>query len=635
VERRKGGFVAVILGEDFFTTLLQIKSSLTPLESADGAKHVHTNNVSSALLADMSSSSEGDGGTLSSVPQGSDSPEKTSEPIGSLAQYQLSTPSFRRIRPQDWEEWQKATRCQASPKKRKVDQETTNMRTHENALVKLLEDTMARMLQASAAPMPAAASLDHAQTIRSEMRESIKEMKVELTQLVSTMMETMQAEADRRADAILQTVMQMPKNAPETENNRAAPVVETDATSGQRMRTTASRGQQQPVQAAQPSWATVTGNGTQKPSSWTTVTNGKNEVKKHPLDQRRILFVRNVRPHTCDTRDIMFEVNKALAHARAKVTVRLIKMGYTEKGNLTGVMGENACAEDLFTHAQAVMAVVQKLDPEVVYMDKTDKWCKLRVHGVALDRYMVEGGLDLAREEIELMTGEQLPYAPRWIKGETLGERYQNGSIKRSTLVLTVKSKQAADTIIAKGLSFGGRRHEAERFWEQGQGGMCMRCCGRDHFGKCVEEAKCFVCAGKHEGSKHECTIESCSKRSEPCEHYAARCANCQGPHQATSKKCPERRASRQKHVRQRTEIRSSPPMMETEMEQDDLPEAEHQAGAISPQGGPTQTPRRDRSLPRLTGELRSLTESFAGATQLISSSDPTPMSVDDDSAST
>ena len=310
---------------------------------------MHTNNVSSALLADMSSSSEGDGGTPSNVLQGSNSAEKTSEPIGSLAQYQLSTPSFRRIRPQDWEEWQKATRCPASPKKRKVDQET-NTRIHENALVKLLEDTMARMLQASAAPMPAAASLDHAQTIRSEMRESIKEMKVELTQLVSTMIETMQVEADRRADATLQTVMQMLKKAPETEKNRAAPVVMTDGTSEHRTRTAANRKHQQPMQAAQASWAAVTGTGTQKTSSWTTVTSGKKKVKRHPLDQRRILFVRNVQSHTCDPRDIMFEVNKALAHARAKGTVRLIKMGYTEKGNLTGVLGKNACAEDLFAH---------------------------------------------------------------------------------------------------------------------------------------------------------------------------------------------------------------------------------------------------------------------------------------------
>ena len=85
------------------------------------------------------------------------------------------------------------------------------------------------------------------------------------------------------------------------------------------------------------------------------------------------MFVRNVQPHTYDPRDIMFEVNKALTYAKAKVTVRLIKIGYTEKGNLIGIIGENACAEDLFAHTQAVMAVVQRLDPKVVYIDKTEE----------------------------------------------------------------------------------------------------------------------------------------------------------------------------------------------------------------------------------------------------------------------
>jgi hypothetical protein len=46
----------------------------------------------------------------------------------------------------------------------------------------------------------------------------------------------------------------------------------------------------------------------------------------------------------------MFEVNKALAHTRAKVIVRLIKIGYIEKGNLIGILGENAYAEDLFAY---------------------------------------------------------------------------------------------------------------------------------------------------------------------------------------------------------------------------------------------------------------------------------------------
>lgn len=109
----------------------------------------------------------------------------------------------------------------------------------------------------------------------------------------------------------------------------------------------------------------------------------------------------------------MFEVNKALAYSRAHVTVRLTKMGYTGNGNLTGVISEHACADELLNYAPAVMAAVKKLDPEVSYMEKTEKWLKLRVHGVALDRYMSEGGLGVPRQEIKLMIGEQLLYAPR------------------------------------------------------------------------------------------------------------------------------------------------------------------------------------------------------------------------------
>jgi hypothetical protein len=180
------------------------------------------------------------------------------------------------------------------------------------------------------------------------------------------------------------------------------------------------------------------------------VVNGKKRLNKHPRDQRRVLFVRNVRSHDCDARDIMFEVNKALAHARAYVTVRLTKMGYTEKGNLTGVMSEHACADELLNYAPVVMTAVKKLDPQVAYMGKTEEWLKLRAHGVALDRYMSEDGLEVAREEIKLTTGEQLPYAPRWIKSDTLAERFDSGSIKRSTLVLTIKNKKAADVILAK-----------------------------------------------------------------------------------------------------------------------------------------------------------------------------------------
>jgi hypothetical protein len=500
---------------------------------------------------------------------------EASEPIGSLAEYQMSTPSFRRGGPRSWEEWQTGTACPTSPKKGKTHSDAA-IKVPQETLVQVIEDAVAKALRGFAAPTATARSLEDVQSLRIEMEDSVSKVQMQLTQLVTQLVSNAviktQAEADRRADAMLQKLVQMLNITPGKDDDKTMPSSRASVEPGRAAQVSSRQGQQQPVRAGQPTWAEVTAKGTQATTGWTTVNNGKKKSKKHPLDQRRVLFARNSQSRACDPRDIMFEVNKALAHARAHVAVRLINLRYTEKGNLSGVVRENACAEDLLEFTPAVMSVMQKLDPAVINVEKTEKWRKLRVHGVALDRYMSEGGLEVAREEIELMTGKQLPYAPRWIKGETLGERFDSGTIKRSTLVLTVKSKQAADAILAKGLSFGGRRHEAERFWERGEGRMCTHCCGRDHFGKCVEEAKCFVCAEGHEGAKHKCNAEGCSKKTEPCEHHEAKCANYGGPHMATSRRCPEKRSTRQTRVRQPKDIRSSPPTMNAELDQDDLP---------------------------------------------------------------
>jgi hypothetical protein len=152
---------------------------------------------------------------------------------------------------------------------------------------------------------------------------------------------------------------------------------------------------------------------------------------------------------------------KPFAHAKANVAVRLIGLRYTEKGNLSGLVGENADADDLLEYGTIVLSNVQRLDSAVTDVEKTEKWHLLRVHGAALNRYLAEGGQRLVREEFETTTGIVLPYETRWIKSDTLAERFDSGTIKRSTLVVTAKTKKDADAILAKGLSFGGRRQEA------------------------------------------------------------------------------------------------------------------------------------------------------------------------------
>jgi hypothetical protein len=118
---------------------------------------------------------------------------------------------------------------------------------------------------------------------------------------------------------------------------------------------------------------------------------------------------------------------------------------------------------------------------------------------------------------------------------------------------------------------------------------MCMQCCGHDHFGKCTETAKCYICAGEHEGAKHQCTTEGCGKKAEPCDHHVAKCANCGGAHVATSRRCPEKFSSRQKRANDLQGMRSSPPLMDTVSSKEDFPGKERQEGADTPQLNPGQ----------------------------------------------
>ena len=587
--------------------------------------------------------SKGGGGTPSSDVPGTGAAGGGTEPIGSLAEFQLGTPCFNSGGQRNWEEWQSTTACPASPKKRKANL-NKSISIPEDALVHAIETALAKTLQGSSAPNLSTGSPEDVRSLRSEIKESISKVQTQLTQLVNAVAAKLQAEADRRAEEMLRKLMRMLKSAPRDENENVDSPSKGVATARPSTQAAGDPGQQQSARVEEPlNWANVAGKGVQLKASWTTVTSGKKKPKKYPLDQRRVLFTRRSESSDLDPRDIMFEINKALAHARVSVAVRLINLKYTEKGNLSDIVSENACADDLFGYPAIVMPTVQKLDYAVVDMEKTEKWRKLRVHGVALDRYLGEGGLDTAREEIEVMKGEQLPYAPRWIEGDTLGERFDNGSIKRSTLVLTVKSKKAADTIMAKGLFFGGRRHEAERFWERGEGGICTHCCGRDHFGKCVEEARCFVCAGEHEGSKHGCTVGSCGKRSEPCEHQAAKCANCKGAHMATSLRCLEKWSRTRRRKDRATETGSSPLPMETDGAGGNVRASEEPSPAVGRGSSAQATPKLpdatiEESIPELMMEMfwpKSLVTSLQTPILVESSSESHPMSVDDDSAST
>ena len=178
---------------------------------------------------------------------GSEARGEASEPIGSLAEYQMFTPSFRRGRPQSREEWQTGTECPASPKKRKADSDAA-IRTPDQTLVQVIEHAVAKALRGFNAPIVAGGSLEDVQSLRREMEDSISNVQVQLTQLFTQIMNNatakMQAEADRRADAMLQKLVQMLNSTPRKDKDKAISSSRAEVPPGRAAQTSGRQGHQ-------------------------------------------------------------------------------------------------------------------------------------------------------------------------------------------------------------------------------------------------------------------------------------------------------------------------------------------------------------------------------------------------------
>lgn len=108
-----------------------------------------------------------------------------------------------------------------------------------------------------------------------------------------------EAESDRRAEAMLERLVRGLREASAQANKSAATATSAQAKPGFATKT---HSWSQPTQSAQRTWADITRAGTQSAAGWATVVNRKKKLKKHPLDQRRILFSRDSRMHHCDIR---------------------------------------------------------------------------------------------------------------------------------------------------------------------------------------------------------------------------------------------------------------------------------------------------------------------------------------------
>jgi hypothetical protein len=266
--------------------------------------------------------------------------------------------------------------------------------------------------------------------------------------------------------------------------------------------------------------------------------------------QRRIVFQRlKNAPQCASLPDMLLAINVAFKKMGLPEHIRLLKLIYTTTGSISGLLGEKALASMLVpSFSDALIKIARDYDTAIIGVNQAEQWYRLKVHGVLLSRYLSPEGLKLAKQEIETTQNLSLPFNPQWLGNRgAIKRRYEKNEIKFSTIVITVRNKLEADGLMAKGLHFGGYNHIVDRYWGLGPEEICPKCgeYGHTTFRGCTKPPRCYICAGPHEASEHQCPVQSCTaKMGKPCIHLPIKCIHCKGAHLATASYCPKRRSA-------------------------------------------------------------------------------------------
>lgn len=263
----------------------------------------------------------------------------------------------------------------------------------------------------------------------------------------------------------------------------------------------------------------------------------------NPVD-RRILFLREKSLNSVNTADLLLAINLAIKKCELPEHIRLLRLWETPSGAISGLLKEGANAEMLNPAREEILIAVKKSDPSISSFQAAEQWYSLRIHTVSLQRYLNSTGMKTLKEEIESTNGLNLPIFPRWINQKRALERFNNKEILFSTTIIKVRSKIIADSLIANGIEFGGKKHSVELFNENRVDIICSKCSkfGHNSYNACQEPLKCNFCAGNHETKDHKCSLKGCTALTgKICSHTPEKCINCKGSHFSNSNFCPKR----------------------------------------------------------------------------------------------
>ena len=164
---------------------------------------------------------------------------------------------------------------------------------------------------------------------------------------------------------------------------------------------------------------------------------------------------------------------------------------------------------------------------------KDEHWGAFVVHGIFTEIFNIENGLSLLKEEIETFNSIQLKRTPVWLSSA------ENREFKKhASALFHVENTQTAESL--KTVSVAGQILRVTQYNKQERFKAIVQCLNCQIWGhtalNCKKQARCGVCAQKHQTELHKCLI--CETIGKKCIHSSVKCANCHENHESKSTEC-------------------------------------------------------------------------------------------------
>jgi hypothetical protein len=165
----------------------------------------------------------------------------------------------------------------------------------------------------------------------------------------------------------------------------------------------------------------------------------------------------------------MTAINNCLYMKGAPHFHRVAHVTRNSKGTIMATSAPGVDAKTLITHYRNEMVnTIREVDWAVLDVHELEKWIKLKVHSIPLNRFMGKGTHGVQKLQLEIQANHhdvQVLPSIYWLGNPcTIKERYQAGDIQSSSTVFTVKGSKAAEALITKGVLLGGARFTVDYY---------------------------------------------------------------------------------------------------------------------------------------------------------------------------